>query len=109
MGNFTKNPNYEEDSKELAALEQQAREKEYEEASKIISRNLTRAAQKVSSLVDCGPLEESEARGVQIEFKAAAHLLRLGGMEVEKIEHKGKIFFEPLRISREGVIEKTES
>lgn len=102
-GKTRKNPNYEADSKVFAEECLAARKKWQAEAAKVISLKLKRAAEKIVSLVDLPEeISEEQAKSANISLKAASHLLKLGGLEVDQYQHSGTISFEPVTFEREG-------
>lgn len=102
MGLTKKNPNYEADSQTFAEEEKRAQEFEFREASKVVQLNLKRSAEKAASFIDCPPLTEAEYRGAQLSWKASMGFLEMGGIKTLKIEHGGKVQFEPIKIFQEA-------
>lgn len=85
---ITQNPNYSSDNEAFLAEEKLNREFEFAEASKLIQTNLKIAAAKVVSIFQSSePIIDTT--GERLKFDAAKHVLKLGGLEVERSEVKG--------------------
>ncbi len=78
--------------------------KSVESANNVIRLNLEKAAQNlVSTLTNCADPEEVPV--LKLKLDAAKHLLKLGGLEIKKVEHSGQVDFQPVVFSEEGASE----
>lgn len=60
------------------------------ESREIIEKALPQASQVLVSLLNVRELTEDQARAAQLNYKSSAHILKIGGLEVDRHEHTGK-------------------
>lgn len=98
MGNHTKNPNYEEDSKRIGDAIEAFYEECRSSALQLLADNATNAANRVISIANS---EEnfSDPSSESLKLNAAKYNLKLVGLEIERseVESKGgfKLIIDP--------------
>lgn len=89
---------YQKDSAEFAKHVSDLISAQSKQAREILEKALPNAAKIMSDLLYSEPMAEEQYRAAQMQFKSSAHILKIGGLEVNKTDHT--VHFEPLQISR---------
>lgn len=84
-------PDYEERTADIAQEGSELDQRLIEEVSSIIRSGLKASAQVIINLTTFEGKDSVDVQSANVRFNAAKHHLKLGGMEVDRTEHSGKV------------------
>lgn len=93
---------YEKRSEKLAKEAEESLNRACAKATQTISKAADEAAQILVSLASTGTADDS------VRLAAAKHILKITGMERERVEHTGSVSFIPVQFSRPNDGESVE-